>query len=631
MSTQTYPVPPPELTQLADSSGTIINPATEDTLLTLLGVTGKNIRDPDNSRDTPLAANENFVGEWIDLESIPTFIILYFATTPFASVNLQFSADGVNLVPDPLLGTIPLSISNGSDGFYTASTNLNVMLYRYARINVTNGPTAQSFFGSHFWLLKEPYSGSYGNLTDALGAVSSALLTRSVVAGNVVDGLGAPTGAFENAKLSPSGALNIAQPNVEIFRYATPDDPEIPTGPPVTIHPILNTEPNTVDTGWFPSTLYPGGSRVLVRTGFGGGTVKAYIANASDEFGNNAEGLLFALTDTAFGSPQVNGADFFDRYSRIILVNDSGTDTAGVTARITGAQVPQPGVTSSISSQLFDFFPATLNKSALFGKIPNSPLLKALEITTNGFLTTTNEPFEREVSLGRVFGHSIAEIQGQSDAVPTTFEDIWFITGGLAEPTTAGTISISSTSVLDTSGGTGIREVLIEGLDVNYEPIEELITLNGLTPVVTINQYLRVFSMRSTDNGSLEVSAGIITGIHGGTLLPIVRMKTGVLNSAKSHYTIPAGKVGILVEEEVNAGVDDDADFRLQVREFGTTAYRTTRLQSVSGGAVSRIVTATENIFPAKSDIRWQARKIGIGTTRATVNYSLMLIDEDLV
>lgn len=652
MATQTYPVPPPDQTQIVNVSGAPINPATEETLQTLLGQSARSIKDDNNTSATPLGVSGNFTGTFTDIRDHGVVTIFFLSDQPPAFTNgvddtdgyeayVEWSHDGITLnnPATDLLARSQLNVKTIDGGvlgqLYVAVNYLNQPhVDHYYRVYVDNNPTtAQSPVLSRIdsWLSKEAFTGTYSALDADLTDLSVALLARAVIAGDVVDGLGLPTGDFENVRLSPSGALNIAQPNVEIFRYATPDDPDIPTGPPVTIHPILNTEANVVDTGWFPSTLYPGGSRVLLRTEFGGGTVKAFIANASDDQGSNAEGLLFSLSDTALGSPQVNGADFFDRYARIILVNDSGTDTNGITARITGAQVPQPGVTSSISSQLFDFFPATLNKSALFGKIPNSPLLKALEITTNGFLNTSSEEFLREVSLGRVAGHSIEEIQGQSEAVGTLFEDVWFVGGVEVDPVTADTLSLSSTSALDTLLGTGVRKVIVRGLDANYDPIEEEVSLNGITAATTSNQYLRVFEVVASDVGSLEVSAGIITTIHNDTGLPTARLKTGILRSAKSQYTVPAGKVAILVEEEVNSGIGDNADFRLQSRPFGGTAFTTSRLQSVSGSAVSRNVTATENVFPPKSDLRWQAKKIGIGTTRATVNYSLMLIDEVLV
>lgn len=654
MATQTYPVPPPGQTQILNASETLINPATEETLQTLLGQSARSIRDTNNIRDptSPLAAGEVFTGTYTDIRDHGVVTIFFLSDQPPAFTNgvddtdgyeayVEWSPDGIT-TPNPALDLlartqVDIKVVNVA-GFPTLYVGVDYLnqphTNEFYRLYYENGPTAQSAVLSRIdaWLSKDAFTGSFGGLDEDLSDLSVALLTRSVIAGDVVDGLGIPTGDFENVRLSPSGALNTAAPNVELFRYATPDDGALPSGPDVGIDPIKNTEANYVDTGWFPSTLYPGGSRFLLRTPFGSGyTLEAFIANASDDQGSNAEGLAFPLADTAQGNVQVKGADFFDRYSRIVIRNISGTTATDFTARVVGSQVPQPGVTTSLSSTVFDFFPATLGVNALLGKVPNTNVMKLLEITTNGFLNTASEEFLREVSLGRVAGHSIEEIQGQSDAVGTTFEDVWFITGIQVEPTTADTLDISSTSPLDTAGGTGIREVRIRGVDGSHQPIEETLALNGLTPVTTVNSYLRVFEMSTTDVGSLDVSAGIITAIHAETLLPIVRMKSGVLNSAKSHFTIPAGKVGILVEEEVNSGVGDDADFRLQIREFGETAYRTTRLQSVSGGAVTRQVAATENIFPAKSDIRWQAKKIGIGTTRATVNYTIMLIDEGLI
>jgi hypothetical protein len=86
-------------------------------------------------------------------------------------------------------------------------------------------------------------------------------------------------------------------------------------------------------------------------------------------------------------------------------------------------------------------------------------------------------------------------------------ETIW-AEGGLYSYLTAATVlKVSSSSVNDTSAGTGARTVELSGLDADYNEISELVTLNGQTPVNTTKLFLRINRMvvRSAGSGGVQV------------------------------------------------------------------------------------------------------------------------------
>lgn len=58
---------------------------------------------------------------------------------------------------------------------------------------------------------------------------------------------------------------------------------------------------------------------------------------------------------------------------------------------------------------------------------------------------------------------------------------------------TATQLDIVSTSALDTNGGLGAWNIIIMGLDSNFDEISELVLLNGLTTVTTAKSFLRVY------------------------------------------------------------------------------------------------------------------------------------------
>jgi hypothetical protein len=56
-------------------------------------------------------------------------------------------------------------------------------------------------------------------------------------------------------------------------------------------------------------------------------------------------------------------------------------------------------------------------------------------------------------------------------------------------------LRVVSTSANDTSGGTGIQQVLIGGIDANNNRYFETVTLNGTTPVTTTNSLVNLISL----------------------------------------------------------------------------------------------------------------------------------------
>ena len=100
------------------------------------------------------------------------------------------------------------------------------------------------------------------------------------------------------------------------------------------------------------------------------------------------------------------------------------------------------------------------------------------------------EPFELQVSRGQITMHSTVYKFGYSTYIDGTIYPIWNYAGNRTYLTTAATMTVSSSSANDTSpSGTGAHIVLVEGLDQNYNPISENITLAGQTAVTTTKAF----------------------------------------------------------------------------------------------------------------------------------------------
>lgn len=101
-------------------------------------------------------------------------------------------------------------------------------------------------------------------------------------------------------------------------------------------------------------------------------------------------------------------------------------------------------------------------------------------------------------------------------------------------------ISVVSTSSEDrNSGGSGIRDVLITGIDGSGSEITENILLNGITPVNSVLNFLRINKIQAVSNGDNEVAVGKITFTTNVTNILLDSISAGYSMSASLKYTIP--------------------------------------------------------------------------------------------
>lgn len=102
----------------------------------------------------------------------------------------------------------------------------------------------------------------------------------------------------------------------------------------------------------------------------------------------------------------------------------------------------------------------------------------------NGQVAVTDHA--KEVALGNTSGWSSWNKFGYNTDITTTAPEIVAAFGGTWNPPTAAeTLDVVSTSTNDTSAGTGARSVLITGIDENRDIQQEVVQLNGTTPVTT--------------------------------------------------------------------------------------------------------------------------------------------------
>lgn len=169
------------------------------------------------------------------------------------------------------------------------------------------------------------------------------------------------------------------------------------------------------------------------------------------------------------------------------------------------------------------------------------------------------EPFELQVARGQIAWHSGVTVFGFNGDVDSSPETIWPGGGLLTFPSSALQMSVSSSSVNDTSAGTGARTVYISGLDGSYNETSETVTLNGQTAVMTSNSYLRINEAYVASAGSLNSAAGsiyigtgVVTAGVPATVYDIIAYDYN--RRVTGSYTIPAGYTGYLAQGLFSAG-----------------------------------------------------------------------------
>lgn len=220
--------------------------------------------------------------------------------------------------------------------------------------------------------------------------------------------------------------------------------------------------------------------------------------------------------------------------------------------------------------------------------------------------------YSTEVSLGNISNRANVTKFGRCGDIDTGTDpaDLWgqVISGTPAQTslytgqtaTGSETVSVVSSSTSDTSAGTGARTIVLSGLlrSDSSQYTTETVTLNGTTPVTTVNSWYRINRAFVQTVGSGGFNAGTITFNQSTTtsvvfgVIPIVN-SIGLNQSQIAAFTIPAGVFGIIkrvymtvaVENNTGAGI---ARIGLMVRDTLTTnsGYKTLAFYDAASGSI---------------------------------------------
>ena len=258
-----------------------------------------------------------------------------------------------------------------------------------------------------------------------------------------------------------------------------------------------------------------------------------------------------------------------------------------------------------------------------------------MSLTSRGFIS------EFLVSFGGLPRIKATFINGACADMPNALSDVWMgcptqNTKGWLQ--TAETINLSSTSAVDSIASTGARQVLLQGVDNDFNEITELVDMAGLGTVTTSQSFLRVNFADVVTSGTYGpagtgANEGVITLESSSTnnLEGIISFVGGVPmgQMANTHYTVPAGKLGVIrnnIDISVDRQMSANAYLMVRFNALGVDAapFGATRVIGVMtcNAGLTNVSVNTPPALPEKADI-WFAALPAQNLTPIQINYNI--------
>lgn len=227
------------------------------------------------------------------------------------------------------------------------------------------------------------------------------------------------------------------------------------------------------------------------------------------------------------------------------------------------------------------------------------------------------------ISANRVLGvdsiHKFGAVPAMSQNQTGTIWDVNDTTYPWSAFDTAGVLTIPAVNASDNG-----HVITVIGLDENYNDVSENFTVSSTgttTGTQTFKRVYRAFDTTGTNVGNINVQ-------RGGTT--VLRITAGKAQTLMAIYTVPAGKVGFIVQGTCTCQAGADATGDMFVRYFGQTSFRVGHSFEVSGNGGQYLYEFAAPIrIPEKSDIDVRA-KARSNNARLTAAFDIILLDKTL-
>lgn len=177
--------------------------------------------------------------------------------------------------------------------------------------------------------------------------------------------------------------------------------------------------------------------------------------------------------------------------------------------------------------------------------------------------------------------------------------------------TAADTITVVSGSGSDTG------DITIQGLDTDYNFVEETLTLTGTSPVAGSTIFHRVNRAFMHD----DTNVGKISVKNGTTV--VTEIAAGYGQTLQCFYTIPAGKTGYMLNIQASASKNQETVLSLFTRPFGGAFRSQTVINLYQNNQALDFPVPLK--FTEKTDI--DLRVNGSANAAIAADFTIILVD----
>jgi len=241
--------------------------------------------------------------------------------------------------------------------------------------------------------------------------------------------------------------------------------------------------------------------------------------------------------------------------------------------------------------------------------------------------------FHTEVSKGLVPKHALVHKFGHNLDVDTTTdpETVWSAGGLYTFDTNASPLRIVSNDINDRQGDTGARRIKIQGLDADYNLIEDEVNLNGQSVVTSNKSFLRVNRAFVIQADNSEFNEGVITINNGGNTLTLAEIPAEHGQTQMAVYTVPANYKAYVTSFSgsiAKAIPSTSCVLEMIFRENGVRRVR----QNIAIDTTGSTSFIKEFKMPLsvgeKTDIIVNAKEVSQSNSGIFSNFALILVDQ---
>lgn len=235
-------------------------------------------------------------------------------------------------------------------------------------------------------------------------------------------------------------------------------------------------------------------------------------------------------------------------------------------------------------------------------------------------------------SAGHVQEVVPAHKNSSNTAVGVTVEDIWNTGGVLQYLTSSETMDVVSSSTDDDGNpaGIGAQTLILYGVNNNYVPIEEVITMDGTSAVTTTNSFLRVNRMNVLDVGSNDSNVGTITATASSAATVQAEISAAEGGTSKSQMTVPDGYFAIVTSLTLSTSNLTTSRADLQLRLNGNSWIDRYRIDFIGVSIEQRFLSPI--VLEPQTDLRIQTNRLSAGADVSVSSYmEFLLVDENFI